>query len=220
MIDKHTDMKAVGLTAVLLFAAAAVALSGTPGGDNVAEAEAVTADDSDNVEWVNHITVEKNGDVVHEGTNNLMDQGQDFVAYQISSSEHDDWGLHSSADGASAEVIGLSDSDSETHSGNSLDSEITSANLTRALGETNPDTETGEFEVEFTFIADNEATVHATGLYWACHETENDHCEDVDSDANGNYDDSLISSADFGQEASLEAGDTLTVTHEITISEG
>lgn len=147
--------------------------------------------------WQNDIQVERNGEVIAEFENTLTDQGKNWIRSQIAGvSSGDDL----TADSVNASYISLGSGKDVASGDTVLDSEISTGGLSRTEGSVTV-FGAGEFQVQNNFAAtSNVGVVNTTGLNW---------------DGSGN---SLISGGSFGTEANIQDGDTLTVTHNITIS--
>lgn len=233
----------VGLTVALAVAGAAtVAVADFSADADYADHTAAHEDDS-SLEWQAKITVEKNGEVIEEHTNQLTHQGADFIAKKISPLDEGDWtDLGSSASGALVETMALSNDADYVDGTKTVDADDTSLDgeiidegtgLTRVwVNDADEDSEIdgqslGNFDdwrlkIEHTFTADAQEDVYATALHWSCHggQDTDDACDTADT-GSGEYDtETMISGAAFDNEAVLEQDDELTVTHEIELADG
>lgn len=204
MMQQNHMTAAVGLVAVFTLAATTAVSVADLGSVDYADAAATAADDD--MEWVNTITVRKNGELIHKSTNILVNQGKDFIAWQISNaSTSSTWSHTSSAptQSANATYIAVGNGSAPVATDDKIEGEFTTDGLSRADGAVS-DTGTGQYDVQNTFVysGSSAVTVNNTGLYWNQNE------------------DSLVSGAAFNNEAVLENGDELTVTHSITIQDG
>lgn len=159
------------------------------------------------LEWSNQITIEKNGEQVDQFHNALTNQGRNYIAgklFNVTANTGDAtettnnfaWIAVGNGTGVEPSFKQLGDGPGE----------INSANLSRSLADTySYSSPTYTLEKKFTTeLSSGNITVNTTGLYF---------------DSYGSDQNSLISGGNF-TEATLKDGDKLTVTHEITISDG
>jgi len=257
MFDSKQDLLAFSLIAMVALGAG-LAVYGGDYLDDSDDSDSVAEVDSDSLQWKNHITVKHNGEVIHEGTNTLTDQGKDFIAGKISEGTTDFQEVTSTdLNGNVSEYVAIghiannankstssgvcSDtttvqttddllcgefvtSEVETLLGTDVTIEETGTSLIRKQSDTFRGSSTtgtvGVFEVEAVYTYNfqsgsgetgDSVTVDSTGLYFT----------DYDSTGPGEAGvRSLVSGDVFDTVANLEDGDQLTVTHQITISDG
>lgn len=162
-------------------------------------ADGASSASDEGLQWENHIIVEKNGDVVWEGHNVLTDQGKNWIRSQIAKVTGGD---HLAKDSTNATYIAVGNGTAPSAGDTALDKEIQKAGLSRAAGSVTT-YGPGEFQVQNTFTASSDVgIVNTTSLNWG-------------STAGGT---SLVSGSSFSTEANILADDSLTVTHNITIS--
>jgi hypothetical protein len=164
--------------------------------------KASSAEDSSQWEGVYTVEVERDGEVVYREKehNILTNQGQNWIRSQISANNGE------GSDSNEAQYISVGNTTAPQAGDTVLPGEITQYNLERTQGDTTVFGD-GEFQVQNTFTAnlgeDQQLVVNTTGLNYA-------------SDNAGNQ---LISGGAF-PDANLLDGDQLTVTHNVTISDG
>lgn len=152
----------------------------------------------ESVEWEGHITVEHNGEIIADFHNTLTTQGQNFIRDKIVGQDNTTGTAGISSLNASWIAVG---NGTNVGSGDTiLDKEITSGGLARDNGAVTTFSG-GEFKVEHQFDATSDiGVVNTTSLNW------------------NSTGPSIISGGAFGSEANILSGDSLTVTHNITIS--
>jgi hypothetical protein len=168
--------------------------------DDGATQEVNAAEDSSQWEGVYTVEVERDGEVVYREKehNILTTQGQNWIRSKISAS--DDIGAESDE----AEYISVGNTTAPGSGDTILPGEIQNFQLSRTQGTTTT-FGTGEFQVQNTFTANlgesQQLVVNTTGLNYQ---------------SSGN---TLVSGGEF-PDANLLDGDQLTVTHNVTISDG
>lgn len=156
--------------------------------------------DSSQWEGVYTVQVERDGEVVYQEKehNILTNQGQNWIRSKISAS--DDVGAESDE----AEFISVGNKSAPAAGDTILPGEIQNFQLSRTQGSTTTFGD-GEFQVQNTFTANlgesQQLIVNTTGLNYQ---------------SSGN---TLVSGGEFPN-ANLLDGDQLTVTHNVTISDG
>lgn len=181
-----------------LFAASALVFSGAVAVSGDVLESSLSSESGDDLQWRNEITVEKNGEEVAQFTNTLTDQGKNWIRSQISTK--DDIG----SDSDELQYISVGNGSTVESGDTVLDKEIQCCGLERTSGSLTTYS-AGEFAVENTFTATADVgTVNTTGL----------------NSGGTNGGNTLVSGGAFSADANLLTDDQLTVTHNITISEG
>lgn len=159
-----------------------------------------TATDRAGVDWHNEITIKHNGEEVARFHNTLTDQGKNWIRSQIANVGAGD---QIGADSDNATYISLGNGSDVVAGDVVLDSEIQAGGLSRSAGSVTT-FGPGEFQVQNTFTASSDVgVVNTTGLNYGSSPGSN----------------TLISGGAFAAEANILNGDSLTVTHNITISQ-
>jgi len=189
-----------GITAALMIAVSAF-LAGVAFANDITNVAGPDSAHGDDVTWVNWITVEKNGKEIARFHNTLTDQGQDFIRDKIVGQDNS---TGTAVTTKNASYISLGNGTTVNTGDTILDSEIDTGGLKRDVGQV---TVFGNSPGEFKVVADFTATkdigvVNTTGLNW------------------NSTGPSLVSGGSFNTEANILTDDSLTVTHNITISEG
>lgn len=170
--------------------------------DQGVQKQALSSQDTSQWEGIYTVKVERDGEVVYkEKEHNLLTtQGQNWIRSQISAND----GTPSDTD--EAEYISLGNTTAPATGDTVLPGEITQYGLDRKQGSTST-FGAGEFQVQKTYTANlgasQQLVVNTTGLNYG-------------STDGGN---TLISGGEF-PDANLLDGDQLTVTHNVTISDG
>lgn len=178
------------LAAVLLASAVAVVATAGIGGGGEAHEEGL--------QWENTITIHHNGELVEQFHNTLADQGKNFIRDKIVTLDNTTG--TASNETLNATWISLGNGTTVAAGDTILNKEITSAGLERDNGAVTTFA-AGEFQVQHQFTATSDiGVVNTTGLNW------------------NSTGPSLISGGQFSTDANILNGDSLTVTHNITIS--
>jgi hypothetical protein len=170
--------------------------------DDGAVQEETAAQDSSQWEGVYTVQVERDGEVVYKEKehNILTNQGQNWIRSQISA------GNSIGSDTDEAQYISVGNQSAPVAGDTVLPGEIQDFSLSRTQGDTTTFGD-GEFQVQNTFTASladgQQLVVNTTGLNY-------------DGNAGAN---TLVSGGEF-PDANLLDGDQLTVTHNVTISDG
>lgn len=191
-LDQNNTLAALAGLSLILTGAVAVST-------DYFETSLVEDMDESSVQWKNEITVEKNGQEIAEFTNTLTDQGKNYIRSQLS-----DVGTDPGNESANITYISVGNGSTVQTGDTVLDKEVTCCGLERTSGSVTTFS-AGEFQVKNTFTASADVgTVNTTGLNY-----------DGSNGAN-----TLVSGGSFSADANLLTDDQLTVTHNITISEG
>lgn len=181
------------------------------------------------LEWDNTITVEKNGVQIARFHNNLTDQGKNYIAGELFGGGVND--AKTSSNNFSYISVGVAYqenmiNDSSSEPSKFVPNEYTEYNLTRKKADEksysgSTYTLKANFQANLTdeYTLDSgdnpqDVTVNVTGLNYGNHSRTGDPLSNSHENA------TLVSGGAFNSPATLSDGDKLTVTHEITISDG
>lgn len=182
----------------VMFAVAVIVLAAFAAG--MAFQPQSTSQESEVLTWDNQITIQHNGEVIAQFHNVLTDQGANFIRDKISAS-NSTAGVFSGDNTQNASFVAVGNGTAPSKSTVQLADEVANDGLQRSQGTTKT-YGPGNFSVEVSFTANGGdiGVVNTTSLNW---------------NSSGP---SIISGGAFGTEANILDGDTLTVTHNISIS--
>lgn len=184
-------------TEALVFAFAAV-VAVAVGASSTGTMDSGTQE-SELLTWENEITVKHNGEVVAQFHNVLTDQGKDFIRDKISAVNTTGHFVAGDAN-KNATFIAVGNGSAPVEGDTQLAKEVTTGGLSRAQGSAKTHG-AGNFSVKHQFTANADiGVVNTTSLNW------------------NSTGPSIVSGGAFGTEANIVDGDSLTVTHNITIS--